>query len=286
MTISVVIPAWGTYSVALPRAIESVLAQDHECELIVVDNASDPPLPGCDGVRLLRLDERVTLGAARNAGLSRVTTPYVVFWDADDRMLPGALTAMRDGLEGEPPALACACELVDGQTHRRHHFPRRWVDRLAQRPPLFAWVNTVWSLFPVTGTLLRTETVRAVAGFPDADSGDDWALAAALAYRGRVRIVRHPGRWYEQSPDSLSARWRAYPHIFQNARLVRSHLRSGCDVPAWARASLPVVAALQLAIMTAIRPPARLIRRRKSLHRRDADAAARPAAARPSQPTP
>jgi hypothetical protein len=44
---------------------------------------------------------------------------------------------------------------------------------------------------------------------------------------------------------------------------VRSHLRGAGGIPLWTLASLPVVAALQVAIMTLIRPPARLLRSRR-----------------------
>ncbi|MEQ1463675.1 glycosyltransferase family 2 protein, partial [Salmonella enterica] len=41
--------------------------------------------------RLVRLPARVGLGAARNAALALVETPFVAFLDADDVLLPDAL---------------------------------------------------------------------------------------------------------------------------------------------------------------------------------------------------
>ena len=47
-------------------------------------------------------------GAARNLALNTIPTPFVVFWDADDVMLPGTLSAMRRRLEGTANAVAVA----------------------------------------------------------------------------------------------------------------------------------------------------------------------------------
>jgi hypothetical protein len=80
-----VVPAWGEYAGApLAQALESLRAQDVAARIIVVDNASEPPLEARGGIELIRSDTRLTVGAARNLGLASVHSRYVVFWDADD----------------------------------------------------------------------------------------------------------------------------------------------------------------------------------------------------------
>lgn len=264
--ISVIVTAWGRYaSSPLNEAICSLLAQDVAAEVIVVDNASEPPIAPIAGCQVVRLEERCALGAARNRGLEAVTTPYTVFWDADDVMLPRTLRVMRHALEeaGET-AVASACAIIDGSTGRRQHWPRRWAPALARRPRLFGWVNALWSQYPLITALVRTDAIRDCGGFPETDQGEDWALGAALAFRGGIVLLDHEGLWYRPTEESLSSGWRSFPHVSRNARLVRARLRSDAAVPGWVRASLPLMAALQLLIMLLVRPPARLGRRMRA----------------------
>ncbi|MCW8924734.1 MAG: glycosyltransferase [Xanthomonadales bacterium] len=79
----------------LSEAIRSVLAQTIRCrEIIVIDDgSSDSPERVTDTfeeVRLIRQPNR-GLSSARNAGLKAAKSRYVVFLDADDRLLPEAL---------------------------------------------------------------------------------------------------------------------------------------------------------------------------------------------------
>jgi CDP-glycerol glycerophosphotransferase len=60
-------------------------SSDRTGDLFEAAAASDPRF------RVLRLAQRSGLGAARNAALHAVDTPYLGFLDADDVMLPGAL---------------------------------------------------------------------------------------------------------------------------------------------------------------------------------------------------
>jgi len=93
-TVAVIIPAFN-HAQFLPDAIRSVLAQTRPAdEIIVVDDGSmDDPAAAIaqfKNVRLIRQDNRGPSGA-RNTGLRNCTATYVVFLDADDRLLPRAL---------------------------------------------------------------------------------------------------------------------------------------------------------------------------------------------------
>jgi glycosyltransferase involved in cell wall biosynthesis len=270
--VTVVIPAWSGYGGApLREAVASLWAQEVPIEVVVVNNASTVPLAEVPGCRVVTLDERRSLGAARNAGLEHVKTPYVVFWDADDVMLPGTLARLLRALEDNPDAVAACPAIVDGDTGRLRHWPRKSTRALAPHPSLFAWVNCVWSLFPATGSRLRSVAVRDAGGFADTDSGDDRALAASLGFRGRVVIDPHRGRWYGRTAGSVSSGWRAFPHVWHNAGMARRRMAEDPAVPGWARASRPLVAVAQLAILCLVRPLARGLRDRRPVLARPDD---------------
>jgi glycosyltransferase involved in cell wall biosynthesis/SAM-dependent methyltransferase len=95
-TVAVVITSYN-HAHFLLEAIHSVLAQIHPpSEILVVDDGStDNPADvvlQCEGVSLLRQGNQ-GLSAARNAGLKAVRSDKVVFLDADDRLLPEAISA-------------------------------------------------------------------------------------------------------------------------------------------------------------------------------------------------
>jgi hypothetical protein len=83
-------------------AIESVLRQTHpDVEIVVVDDGSPDNTRDVAaryaGVRYVRQDNQ-GLAAARNTGIRESRNPYLVFLDADDRLLPCALCGTsRDG---------------------------------------------------------------------------------------------------------------------------------------------------------------------------------------------
>jgi glycosyltransferase involved in cell wall biosynthesis len=239
-----------------------VRAQDTPVEVIVVDNASTVPVPSLDGARVLRAPERLTVGGARNLGLQAVETPFVVFWDADDVMPPGTITAMRDRLRRAPDAVAVATAILE-RRGEPHHWPRPLTRPLAGRPGLFALVHAVSALFPTTGgVMIVTETARDAGGFADTDGGDDWVLGVSLAFRGRILLDPHAGRIYRRWPGSLSRRWRPVPHLVEHSRAVRRRLRSDSGVPAWVRLVSPALAPAHMLVIFVLRPLRRVIRRR------------------------
>jgi glycosyltransferase involved in cell wall biosynthesis/SAM-dependent methyltransferase len=104
-SVAVVITTYN-HSHFLSDAIRSVLAQSRPAnEIFVIDDGStdrpDAVVAQFTNVRLIRQANQ-GLSSARNAGLSAVTSNFVVFLDADDRLLKNAIA---DGLalfEREP----------------------------------------------------------------------------------------------------------------------------------------------------------------------------------------
>ena len=104
-----VVPCFNTERF-VARAIASVLDDDGDVEVIVVDDGSTDSSAHVVG-KLAERDERVKLlvgpnrgMAPRNTGLGAIapTSRFVLFLDADDVLVPGALGALRGRLEREP----------------------------------------------------------------------------------------------------------------------------------------------------------------------------------------
>jgi glycosyltransferase involved in cell wall biosynthesis len=262
-SVTVVIPVWGErYAATLPRAVASVRAQGPPAPIVVVDNASDAALPPLGDAVVVRSETRLSAGAARNLGIAAVATELVVLLDADDELLPGALAALVEGLEGDPGASAYSMALIEGETGARHRSPRRFAARLARAPRAFALLASLWSLYPIQGAAaMRTAWVRDSGGYGDCDGGEDWVLAVSQAFRGRVRLDPRPGLVYHLGEGSLWQRSRGTASLMRASAQVRARMRSDPAVPRWARLALPLVAVSQGLLVLAIRPAYRALRR-------------------------
>jgi glycosyltransferase involved in cell wall biosynthesis len=253
--VTVVIPVWDDYVQFLPEAVESVRRNSDNSPIIVVDNASHSPVPALSGTTMIRTEDRLTVGAARSLGLGRVETDYVAVLDADDMLLPGTLEFLTARLDADPSLAVCTTSILEGDTGERHRAPRRFVPAFSRWRRSFALANCIWSLFPIQGTaVFRTAQARAAGGYPDAEWGDDWTLAVSLAFRGRVEVNRRFGLFYRPTAGSLWRRARPVSDLVNSARLVRARVRNDPAIPSWVRAVLPLVAALQLAMVHGVRP--------------------------------
>lgn len=120
MQISIVIPAYNAER-RVRGCLTSVLAQSHrDVECICVDDGST------DGTRAIlqaiaSRDDRVTVlsqsnagvSAARNAGLAAATGDVVLFVDADDQLLPGALDVVAQVFSAQAPDCAVFGLVID-----------------------------------------------------------------------------------------------------------------------------------------------------------------------------
>ncbi len=260
---TVVIPVWGAYVHKLPDALASIRGQDLPVRIIVVDNASQVPLPRLndDQLRIVRRGTRLSAGAARNLGLAHVETPYVLFWDADDTMLPGTLRLLRDSISSDSELACSATSVLESVSGPRHRWPRPWTFGLARWRRAFAAANCVWPLFPTTGSaILPTALVRDAGGYADLNRGEDALLGASLAFRGRVGFSNLPGRVYSQHGRSLSASALSTREILEQRRAVRRRIREDPGIPASFKAFLPAIAILQYLAIFVVRPAFRLVR--------------------------
>ncbi len=184
-----VVIACFNYGRYLLEAVASVLEQDGgPARTIVVDDGSTDAethtalerLPA--GVEVVP-QSRGGVCRARNAGLARARTPYVLVLDADDRLTPGALRALRPPLErNRRLGFAYGTMRFFGDWHGELRFPPYDPYRLLYR-------HTVG-----LSALVRQEVIEATGGF-DAkfEAFEDWELwlnALAHGWRGeRVDAV-------------------------------------------------------------------------------------------------
>jgi glycosyltransferase involved in cell wall biosynthesis len=267
--VTVVIPVWDSYVEFLPDAVASVRRNTPDAPIVVVDNASSTAVPLLERCEIVRSFRRLSEGAARNLGLERVATEYVVFLDADDMLLDGALEFLQGRIAADPSLAVSASSILDGATGERHRIPRRFVSRLTHHPRVFAFANSVWSLLPIQGcAVLRTHQVREAGGYADTDLGEDWDLAVSLAWRGRVEISKRLGRYYRSTEGSIERRARSAKDLRASARRIRERMRCDPAVSRWARRLIPAIAVLQLAAIHVARPVylavRRLVTRRRS----------------------
>lgn len=248
--ITVVIPAWNL-DAELREAVASVRDQRVDAEIVIVDNCSDAPLPAIPGVRYVCTPRRMTVGGARNTGLSHVTTRYVYFHDADDLIAPGTLQRLRAELEAHPEAV-----LANGPVYAwnprtgelKHTFPRRWTmpisrSELARRtflPSLQAAIHCI----PMGTSLIRTEAARRSGGYPNVSWAEDTALITELIQLGPFRLTDHYCKWYRAQDEraTLSTRLKlSAGTLVRGEQAVRRRLVLSDGSGPWEWALLPGV---------------------------------------------
>ena len=181
--ISVIIPCYNQGHF-LTEAIESVLAQTYpHFEIVVIDDGSkdnaEEVAGGYPGVRYIR-QENSGLAAARNTGLRRSRGGYIVFLDADDRLMPNALedglTAFAAHPESAFVAGHCTPITVDGT--RFPIFEQACVD---QDP--YAGLLSKCFIYPPATVMFRRSVFETVRNF-------DTSVSPCADYDLYLRIAK------------------------------------------------------------------------------------------------
>jgi len=236
--VSVIIPTYN-YGRFLPRAIDSVLAQkDVDVEVIVVDDGSTDDtseILASYGTRIRAFrQENKGAPAARNLGLHEALGEFVIFLDADDWLLPGALSSRLSFLQRHP-----AYGWVYGPCIYHDEQGREANKCFATYPFAYRWKRQGWILeHLLSGELIHTCCVmmknalaRDTGGFrPDLPVLQDyefWLRVAAAAPAGfigtcNVVVMTHSASISRSSQDNyrtlltilLDAQTR-YPKVVQ-----------------------------------------------------------------------
>lgn len=182
--VSVVIPC-HEQAAFLPEALSSVRRQRDPVEVLVVDDGSRDAtarVAAEAGVACLRQPHRGP-SAARNLGLRESRGGYIVFLDADDRLLPGALELGSGCLHAAPAAAFAAGHYreisVDGS-------PRPPVPQRRLGPDPYEELLRGNSIVMHAAVMYRRGPLTEIGGF-------DESLTACEDYDVFLRLARlHP----------------------------------------------------------------------------------------------
>jgi len=170
MKISVVIPAYNA-SKWLSGAVASVCSQSRPADeiLVVDDGSTDATADLCRmlpaGVRSVRR-ENGGLSAARNTGVAGTTGDWLLFLDADDVLVPGALAALARTAEasGAGVVYGFVLQRLGEATKTRLH----GIPYAVGAPPAPAKAHFWWTPIPTAGAaLVRRSLNDAVGGFDE-----------------------------------------------------------------------------------------------------------------------
>lgn len=170
-------------------------------DVIVVDDASDPPLAPTAGRRVIRLPTNAGPAAARNAGLAEVTTPLVAFVDTDVDVDDGWLDALLPHFADPLVALVAPRVIsAEGSTPlANYESSRSPLDLGALRGRIAA--GTRISYVPAAALVVRVEALRAIGGFDESlRTGEDVDMVWRLTDAGNrcryepASMVRHRPR--------------------------------------------------------------------------------------------
>jgi glycosyltransferase involved in cell wall biosynthesis len=168
----------------LGDAIASALGQRYPLvEVLVVDDGSTDDSPqvasSYSGIKLVRQKNR-GLSAARNAGIDASGGDYLIFLDADDRLLPGAAQSGVNWLNADPD-----CAIVYGRYGLISAEGLAMESVIEPGPPKDAYLNMLRrNYIGMHATVMyRREVFAAVGRF-------ETSLAACEDYHLYLRITR------------------------------------------------------------------------------------------------
>ncbi len=193
---SVIIPAYN-YGKYVSRAIDSALAQqgEHQPQVIVVDDGSKDDTPQVTaqyGDRIISLRQiNQGVSVARNRGIQEAQAEWLVFLDADDRLLPTALDRFQASIAGDSQA----------RIHFGHYFStdadgssRESKPRPPMHVPLENFRRFIQRQFTIsTGTACYHRDVFERIRFPvGMTNGQDVVVDALALACFPARTIPHP----------------------------------------------------------------------------------------------
>ena len=240
--ISIVVPVYNTESF-LSATLESVIAQTYpHWEMIIVDDGSKDASFAiaqefAERDSRIRALQKLNLrtAAARNNGLKQCTphTPYVMFLDADDVLLPNALDILLLGFENNPEAVGvygCAQSINAGGELINIGKFTAWTDNrfgiVNNRPqkwpidsPTTFEVLVMGNCVVTPGTMLIKRTALGdTSPFNTGNiSWEDWEAWLGLSLKGDIIYLRQMVLNYRLHSDNKSSNT---ARVYNSERLI------------------------------------------------------------------
>jgi len=245
--ISVVIPCYQAAD-TLPETLASVFAQDYpRVEIVAVDDGSTDGTPDIlagygDRIVTRRIPNSGGPSRPRNEGLELASGEFVAFFDSDDLMLPGKLTAQA-ALFAARPEVDFVCTdfrqidgtgavlterfLADYQGFRRRFRSTEWPDihLLDGADAFHALIRA--NFVGTSSVMARRDKLQAVGGFDETlRNGDDIDMWLKLARGGSVfAFIDRPYHAYRKVAGGISSRgWRRFPSAMRVRERQRPHV--------------------------------------------------------------
>jgi mycofactocin glycosyltransferase len=219
--VTIVVPAFN----AQPGSLA-----DHR-SVIVVDDASDPPLASKDGRWTIRLAKNSGPGAARNAGLAEVTTPLVAFVDTDVDLADDWLDALLPHFSDPKVALVAprVASTDDSTTLAQYESTRSPLDLGGQAGRIAP--GTRISYVPAAALVVRVDALRAIGGFDEAlRTGEDVDMVWRLIAAGH-RCRYEPGSTVHHRPRTTLLSWARQRLSYGRSAAALDHKHPGAVAP-------------------------------------------------------
>ncbi len=246
-TVTVVIPMYNveTYIDACLASVLAQLETDWRC-ILVDDGSSDRSceraLAYADARMEVVRQENRGVSTARNVGLARVRTPFVMFLDADDMLHPTALARLAPALAQTPVAAAAFGSFrkvfADGSP-----YPGEKPLRRVTYPSGDILAAMLQNNFLANGghVLVRTGAARRVGGFDERlRLSEDWEFWCRLALEGPFDYIgAEPACLYlrvapTSSSGGMARNWDAHQPALQ-AVLGNPRIQARFSPPVWRR---------------------------------------------------
>lgn len=233
---SVIIPLYNK-GCKVKRAIDSVLKQNvNDLEIVVVDDGSTDD--SVDYVKAYQ-DSRIRyifkenggVSSARNRGIKEAKGDWLLFLDADDEMIVGAL-----GLYGKMAARHPHANLLVGQIQWRNNTDEKTVyqDTDTQYPLFHIWKNRIYP--SPRNMVVARSLIKQVGNFDERQSFfEDLDFSLRLCRHGEVVYTNQITGIYHQGGSGLSES--LHPVEKEMAYYIPEILAKG-DTTFWERALL------------------------------------------------
>jgi glycosyltransferase involved in cell wall biosynthesis len=187
--VSIILPCYLTtpaQAELLHQTLQTVSAQTcPDYEVILIDDGSPVPVapvaapyPRTTVVR----QDNAGPAVARNTGIAWSRGGYLVFLDADDLLLPWALTAGLEAL-GRRPDAGFAVGPREEMTFDGEPVPWHVSPPPPQADIYLPLLRFDWYIIPPSSVMFRREAVEAVGGFQDPWGADDLDFYLRVAHR-------------------------------------------------------------------------------------------------------